>query len=389
MPSPIAFLTRSIPLAATLLCAAGAANEVAAQEEPDRISVIDVAPNPEDLVRLPGSPWIVVSSMADAAGPGRLFVMHEDAGRDSRQAIELFPAGSKPASPRFGPHGLNVRTLGDGDYELLVVDHGDIEAVTLLRLKLLSASAPPIVTQTRRVPAPEGVWANGVVATPDGGFLVTSMYDPRDAGFIDKFAQGRPTGSIWAWRDGAGWSQWSPLAFSGANGVAISPDGAAVFVSEWARRRIWRLPFDQTAPPAFVEVGFLPDNLRWSDDGDLLTAGQAADPEAVFGCQIRPTPCPMGYVVARIDPATLDMLKLAEADGEDVERTGFGGATVALLSPVFFIFWPASRRCRRWRSSSFFAAPKLERKARTHESAPLRGGKPRRAASGRRASRAT
>ena len=79
------------------------------------------------------------------------------------------------------------------------------------------------------------------------------------------------------------------------------------------------------APAKSVAVDFLPDNLRWTDRGTLLLAGQNAGPQDVFGCEARHVACPLGFTVAEIDPMTLRIRVLVR--GGD---NGFGGGTGAL-----------------------------------------------------------
>ena len=208
----------------------------------------------------------------------------------------------------FDPHGIAARALPDGAFELLVVDHGGGEAVGRLRVEVRDDR--PVITTGERVVQPPGTSGNAVSHMPDGGFVLTSMFDPGDPHIIARFARAEVTGGVWRWVPSFGWSRFGAFDFSGANAIASSAHGTTVIVSEWAARRIWRLGPDG-APEAQADTRFLPDNLRWCADGRLLVAGQAAAPQAVFGCQARGGPCPLakraefGHVKRRDRPARL------------------------------------------------------------------------------------
>lgn len=316
-------LPHSLLVAATLLAAAPA---VAMAQTP-RGFVTGVS-NPEDLMQLPGTPWVVVSGMRSDKQPGRLYLVdtrHPDA------ADTLYPSAAPitggPDAATFAPHGINARALGTGRFELLVVDHGDGEAIDRFMLESGDGERPTVVS-VNRINLPPGAWANGIAPMPDGGFVISSMYDPRDASFIDKFSAGQPTGGIWRWSPDQGWRELALPRLSGANGIAVTSDGRTVIVAEWALRRIWRVPLDG-GDAHFVTTSFLTDNLRWTDHGDLLIAGQVAEPRELFTNSTTGKPSPMGFSVARIDPVTLAVTPLVSGNEQSFAVTGFGGATGA------------------------------------------------------------
>lgn len=92
---------------------------------------------PEDLVRLPGSVWVVTSSMRGPDGePGRLFLVNAAGASEPRPLYPSHESRNDPDHARFPscssppdlsvfyPHGLTVTSLKDGGVELLVVNHG-------------------------------------------------------------------------------------------------------------------------------------------------------------------------------------------------------------------------------------------------------------------------
>jgi len=281
--------------------------------------------NPEDLVALPGTPWIVVSAMRVLRDRGALFAIDRE-GTTPAFEIPWAPAAEVARRPRFDPHGIDVRRRGDGRFELLVVDHGEGEAID--RLTVDASEGRPRIVAGERTEQPAGTSGNAVAFEPGGGFVVTSMFDPRDDHRIEKFAAGAPTGAVWRWTATDGWTRIGP-ALSGANGIAVSPDGAFIVVSEWSRRCVHRLARTGEVE-ATVAVDFLPDNVRWTRAGQLLLAGQNTAPEALFGCEARGEPCPLACSVVELDPATMQVRPLVQLSDDEAHALGFGGATGAL-----------------------------------------------------------
>ncbi|WJR78870.1 hypothetical protein [Bradyrhizobium sp. NP1] len=300
-----------------------------ASTPPDRpASFIHHVHNPEDLVALPRTSWIIVSGMRSGQRPGRLFVVDgERQDEASELRWEAAAEAGRVSRDVFDPHGIAARRLAPGRFELLVVDHGGGEAIARLVIEMRDDG--PVIASGDRIVQPPRTSANAVAYLPDAGFVMTSMFDPTDSAFVEKFAQAEKTGQVWRWSTSTGWSRFGALQLSGANGIAASADGASVIVCEWAARRVWRLGADG-APVASAETDFLPDNLRWTADGHLLLAGQRARPEALFGCVARGERCPLAFKVARLDPDSLDITPLIETDEHAAAESGFGGATGAL-----------------------------------------------------------
>lgn len=140
---------------------------------------VDGVWHPEDLVELPGTSWIIVSCMRSAVHAGGLFKV--DTVRPSH-ATELrwAPAAQQArlGPDVFDPHGIAVRRLADDAFELLVVDHGGGEAIDRLVLELDEEG--PFVAAGERLVQPPRTSANAVAHLPDGGFVMTSMFDPTD-----------------------------------------------------------------------------------------------------------------------------------------------------------------------------------------------------------------
>lgn len=282
---------------------------------------------PEDLREIPGTPWILVSSMASPSGePGALYVVNKHA---PDRFIALFPgdrlasgelAGGKPLAiyagcpaptmAAFAPHGVNVRRRANGELEILAVNHGGRESIEVLGLD--TRGPTPRAHWKGCVLLPHDAWANGVASLAGDELVISSMFDPHQP-YMQQFEQGQPTGYALRWSPRTGWRPASSIKFSGANGIEVSPDQHWLFVAEWARRRVWKLPLHASVAPQSIDVDFLPDNLRWTPHGDLLLAGQVATPKAVFDGVQGKAPSPAHFNVVRIQPDTLAKTLLVDA----------------------------------------------------------------------------
>jgi hypothetical protein len=197
---------------------------------------------PEDLVALPDSDWIVVSAMGSVGERGALFAVRADARAPAREIPWLPEAeAGRVSRMAFDPHGIDVRRTGADRFELLVVDHGGGEAID--RLAISMTEEGPVIVAGERIVQPRHTSGNAVAHLPNGGIVMSSMFDPQDDATLRKFADGVATGRVWRWSKDDGWRPIGP-SLSGANGVAASRDGEQLLVSEWAARRVWRLRLD-------------------------------------------------------------------------------------------------------------------------------------------------
>ena len=281
--------------------------------------------SPEDLAQLEGTPWVLVSAMRRERGVGALLAVNSASENGATVvAWDAAAEAGRLGAERFDPHGIDTRPLGDNLFEVLVVDHGAGEAVA--RLTIDVAGERPVVRKGERIEQPAGTSGNAVAHDRDGGFVLTSMFDPNDPGFVTRLSQGEPTGGVWRWSADGGWRRLGPR-LSGANGIVVAED-RAIIVSEWATQKLWRLSAEGEVE-ARVALDFLPDNLRWTPKGDLLLAGQISDPKTLFERSAAGLPCPMGYQVVRVEPTALRVTPLIDVSDVGARTAGFGGATGA------------------------------------------------------------
>jgi DNA-binding beta-propeller fold protein YncE len=133
------------------------------------------------------------------------------------------------------------------------------------------------------------------------------------------------TGNVLEWHADKGWTILPDSAMSGANGIAVSPDGKLLYVAGWPTKNV--VIFERGARVSRkqeISTGILTDNLRWMADGSILAAGQDADMPAVFACA--PPKCRVASAAVKIDPRTLKTARVVGYAGS----SGYEGATTAI-----------------------------------------------------------
>ncbi|MEV4886716.1 SMP-30/gluconolactonase/LRE family protein [Chitinophaga ginsengisegetis] len=324
------FITSLLPVIALLLIV-GSWQKLMAQDQPERF--LTGVQNPEDLLQLPGTHWIIVSCYSSSTTKsGKLMAIDLD--KQGTAPLEVFPGptplkngnlpDNNPINKLFRPHGINCLQTGINQYRLFVISHGSEETIEIFDVDLRSEDLQ--ITWSKSIGLPTTVWANGIVVSPDETVFVTSMYDPADKKFIDEFEKGKPTGQVWKWTSGQGWQTLNGKLLSGANGIEISRDGQILYVSEWATRRLWRFSLNRAIVDSYIQLDFLTDNLRWTEKGNLLLAGQKASPAILFKAHsLQQAVGGNQFSVAEINPVTFTANSLIDGGDRD-----FGWGTVAI-----------------------------------------------------------
>jgi hypothetical protein len=293
-----------------------------------RLSYVCGPVNVEDMVRAPGTRWLIGSSMhvgrnIPRGGPG-LYLIDSEAKTARPAAIVLGP------EPKDGPfagcpapdltilatHGLELRAGTGGRHTLYAVNHGGRETIEVFQVD--ARSGPPTLTWTGCLILPANTWENSIAALPGGG-LAMSKYAALDKLDAAPVLRGEITGTVYIWKPGAGFSELAGAQLSGNNGLLASADGKWLWVNDQGRGQIVRFALDGSQPPTYAKVAFLPDNLRWAPDGTIVAAGQimsAGDSLAQAH----------GWGVARLDPQTMAVTPMMTEPG----RPEFSNGTVAL-----------------------------------------------------------
>jgi hypothetical protein len=336
--------------ASTLLAAAMAiSTQVAAQAACDPaagLTFICGLTNAEDLVQVPGTPWIVASGLAEGEHNGGHIYLVNAHDRTVQvllpghvvyqQDTETFAdCPGAPDETKFSAHGLSLRAGSASEHTLYVVHHGERESVEVFKLKagevfnLSAGSVAPSLTWVGCVVYPGGVSGNGVAALPGGAFAASNFFSTNDPKASDKLTAGQPEGGMLIWRPKTGWEDVPGAAtISADNGVAASPDGREIFVAGTGDETVVRLSLDGTpGDRVVIKTGFVTDNLRWGSDGFLYAAGARDTLANLWACAPGTKQrCTSPFSVMRIDPVTLQTREVVRHPGGPT----FGAASTTL-----------------------------------------------------------
>ena len=281
--------------------------------------------NPEDVVPIAGTRWLLTSGMAPGAGLSAIDTQ-------AKAVRKLYAAGMASSSvdkARFatcpGPldpklavlHGLALRPAGGRRYTVYATNHGGRESIEVFQLTVEpgASAAAPVATWLGCVVLPPKLAANSVAAFSDGTLVATVLIRPGMT-FQDAFA-GRNTGVVLQWTPGTpGFVELKGTELVANNGIETSPDDREFYVASTPTRRIYAFSRANPGggPLRFAQLkDFGPDNVRWTAGNRLITAGLIDDEPACGG---RPKDeagirCPMGYAVATIDPQTMAATEIA------------------------------------------------------------------------------
>ena len=332
-------MMKSTILAISLACAAICVESIRAQAPAcapaGGLNFVCGVQNAEDLVTVPNSRWMVASGMAPGSG---LHIVDTQA-KTVRNLYAVGTANARPDKTKYascpGPldakqamlHGLALRPAANGRYTVYATNHGGRESVEVFELDTSGAS--PAATWVGCVVTPDKMALNSVAAFTDGSLVATVLILPGKT-FEDAFAQ-KNTGVVLAWKPGDKTFQALPgTELSANNGIETSPDDREFYVASTTTKRI--IAFSRTAPYKPLRTAqlkeFGPDNVRWTADNRLITAGMIDNEPACGGAPkteegIR---CPRGYVVVTIDPKTMAVTEIARGPA----TKAFTGTAIAM-----------------------------------------------------------
>ena len=343
---------RAIAAMALLAAAAGSWSPLRAETGPPPASA-SCAPangwnlicgneNPEDLVPVPGTRWLIASGMKEGSGlklvdtdakTARIFYTGEPA--QQRPDKKLFPnCPAEPDAKVFNAHGIYLRRAREpGIYKLYVVSHGALESIQVFNID--ATGSQPSLTWIGCVPMPAGnmaypnlgsqatssrLAANAVAAFSDGTIIATVPQRPGTTN--TQRLRGEPTGDVVEWKPGAdAFHVVQGTQLAGNNGIEISLDEKEFYVVSFGTHTVVvfsradpRKPLRQSVAP-----GFMPDNLRWSGNR-LIAAGPMYDEPACGGTRLAVvdnpvlTSCHRGFMVAQLDPKAMTWTILAYAE---------------------------------------------------------------------------
>ena len=322
-----------VGLLAGLWLAGGAPAHAAESCAPEgRINYLCGPHNVEDMVQLKGTPWIIASGMTGPGQPaGQLYLIDSSARSWKPLAFDVSgparaPYAACPGAPdpaKLAPHGVALRQGESPHPTLYVVNHAGRESIEIFDVD--TPATHPRLRWIGCVVLPAGASGNAVAPLPGGGFIATKFQTAGDAQAFDKMSDLVKDGLLYEWDPKTGFSTIPGSEMSGANGVETSADGKWIFANAWPEQRVIRFRRGSNEAPRSVKLDFLPDNIRWAPDGQLLVGGQASDIKTL----LKPCPnpsCPHGWTVIKLDPVSLKVTPVAHVAGTAV----FSDATVGV-----------------------------------------------------------
>jgi SMP-30/Gluconolactonase/LRE-like region len=299
------------------------------------LSFICGVQNPEDLVQVPDTRWLLASGMAPSSG---LHLVDTRA----KTVRNLYAAGASnvradgakyancpgPLDPKQAVlHGLSVRPAPNGRFTVYATNHGGRESIEVFELD--AAATAPTASWIGCVLMPDKMPANSVAAFSDGTLVATVLIKPGKT-FEDAFA-GRTTGAVYMWTPGTpAFRELPGTELSANNGIETSPDDREFYVVSTTTKKIVAFARNDTRTPLRTAQlkEFGPDNVRWTRDNRLITAGMIDNEPACGGAPkteagIR---CARGYIAATIDPKTMAVTEIARGPA----TPAFTGTAIAI-----------------------------------------------------------
>lgn len=310
---------------------------------------------PEDVVRVPGTRWLIYSGFHDGEG----LKLVDSAARSMRSLViepvdpSAVSAWSQCSSPpdlaTFNTQGLSIRHRSEFESTLHVVNHGGRESIEVFSID--ARAALPRLTWNGCVLMPAGLAANSVATFSDGTILASVLTHPGRT--ITDFWRGETTGGVYAWSPGeATFRLLAGTELPGNNGIETSPDDAEFYVVAFGWRSVVVFSRADTTKPLrrALAPGFMPDNIH-RVDGRLLLAGMQFDEPACGGVRkiidgkADDMRCHRGYVVAELEPRSMSFSVVSYAE-PDPDFNGVSAATI-----VSDQLWLASYQSSRiaWR----------------------------------------
>ena len=313
-------------MAAVLACAAAAglgstsASQPAACAPSGGLNFICGVQNPEDVVLIPNTRWLLASGMAPGSGLHlvdtgaktirNLYAAESPSSRPDRAKYAKCPGPLDPKQAVL--HGLSLRAAQAGRYTVYATNHGGRESIEVFELD--QRGTTPSATWIGCVLLPKDLAANSVAAFSDGSLVATVLILPGKT-FEDAFAR-RNTGAVFLWTPGSdGFQMLAGTELPANNGIETSPDDREFYVVSTTLKRI--VTFSRTnpgKPVRFAQLAeFGPDNVRWTSDNRLITAGMIDDEPACGGAPktVEGIRCSRGYIAATIDPKTMAVTEIA------------------------------------------------------------------------------
>ncbi|TFG97487.1 MAG: hypothetical protein E4H11_01865 [Myxococcales bacterium] len=143
--------------------------------------------------------------------------------------------------------------------------------------------------------------------------------------FVKAVGFGMRTGHVLEWQPDRGMTPLAGTETAFPNGIALSSDGATLFLNSSLAGKVLRIDRASGRPPGSAEVAG-PDNSSWAPDGRLLVASFVGPLWETLACDgIERGACPIAFEIIAVDPETLATEILYRGEGAPM-----GAGTVGL-----------------------------------------------------------
>ncbi len=310
-----------------------------------KLNYIEGIKNPEDLVHIPNTNWIISSGMAPNSGLHLVNIKNKKVEKIeyNTNTLDIYSDMKEPVSEELQAHGISIRDIGNKQYKLYVVaHHGKDEIHDLANAKGLESieifninmkKEKPVFTWQGRVKLPEGLVGNAVVSDTKGGIYTTVALHPGNTA-MDFFGN-KPTGAIYYLKEGEKeFKKLNGTELIGNNGIEISKDGKSLYVVSMdgiSKFEILDINGEKEVKlikTQKINVG-LGDNIHWYKDELIISASRlenCPNNKPDFSCM-------KGYHVSTINPETLKITTILKGENSDK----FSGVSVVL--PIGNTLW--------------------------------------------------
>ena len=293
-------------------------------------------PAPEDIDVLPGDRYLLLSPVVGMGHGDKLNLSVFDTQSLTASPVQYRQPSSdeswgdsacdKAPNEKFSPHGVHVAQRASGQWQVLAVNH-EREAVEIF--EVIDEVGAPSLAWRGCVVMPQHANINDVAALPDGGFLVSHMFDRGTMEVMAAMQATKNTGYVWRWRPSKGLDKLPGSDGIVPNGVALSADGQSVFIAETGGKKIRKINYHSGKEEGSVVLGPV-DNISWAADGRLI-ATQVTGPMPE-DCFTTPGPCLTPFNVIAIDPNSLEFEVLHQQQGKPM---GMASVAVVLNNVIY------------------------------------------------------
>jgi len=290
--------------------------------------------SPEDLELTPDGKSLIVSQFVNnrgAAGEGAGLSLFDPVKKTfTKIAMNDEPLKDwgdsscpGPIGANLAPHGTSLVKRSNGKWQLFVVNHGGRESIEMYELKQTAGSWT--LTWHGCVAVKEAY--NDVAALPDGGYIAThptalqakappaqAKGDAKAKGPQTDIFGGQVSGYVSRWAAGKGETELPGTRSAYPNGVVASSDGRFIYFNAWTASEVHKYDLRAGKETGVVKLTFMPDNLTWTKEHELLAAGvKGARGDCPPGSG---SPCIQGFGVSVIDTGKMTAKTVFDSAGK-------------------------------------------------------------------------